>query len=175
MRKKNQAGRGKGRGNMYLSKSGYYVLSVTINGTRHRKWTGTKSKSAASAQLAQFVADVTALADNQPSTDGYCYVAYETVHNRYKIGHSVRPQGRVMDVRCIAIADLELKAVIPGGRAMENVLHVVLEDAKIEGEWFSSTGALRRLIAEYPPPSVPVPEKPTEALAQAELWTREGG
>jgi hypothetical protein len=80
-----------------------------------------------------------------------------------------------MDVRCIAIADLELKAVIPGGRAMENVLHVVLEDAKIEGEWFSSTGALRRLIAEYPPPSVPVPEKPTEALAQAELWTREGG
>ena len=66
-------------------------------------------------------------------------------HGRIKVGHSVKPEKRLSELRNATPEKLTLVRRFPcdPGRAFERLVHELLKPWKMRGEWFScETGAV---------------------------------
>lgn len=71
-----------------------------------------------------------------------------TKHREYvKIGVSKDPDHRLYELQCATPDDLELCACIHGGSEIERLLHSVLKDHCVRGEWFHLRSQVTSLIA----------------------------
>lgn len=60
-----------------------------------------------------------------------------------KIGYAKHPEGRLVDLRVGCPWPLEIFALLPGGRDVEQVLHLKFREYRMQGEWFRNEGEVR--------------------------------
>ena len=80
--------------------------------------------------------------------------------NAVKIGSSIEPHQRLVELQAYCPLLLTLEAVLPGGREEEQTFHRRFEDERIRGEWFTITEMMELIIAANP--AGPRPEKPVQ-------------
>lgn len=67
---------------------------------------------------------------------GFVYFARAGDSGPIKIGWSKNPRRRIADLQTGASGRLKLLAVLCADRSLEELLHVLIEDRRIAGEWF---------------------------------------
>lgn len=80
----------------------------------------------------------------EPATQ-HLYVM-QNEHGCIKIGRSVDPWQRRLNLRQTEHCKVELIAVSEGGGEDEEAIHIELDDFRLEGEWFDGTDAARAAI-----------------------------
>lgn len=60
-----------------------------------------------------------------------------------KIGHAKYPEGRLGDLQVGCPWPLEIVALLPGGRVVEQILHLKFRRQRMLGEWFRNEGEVR--------------------------------
>src|SRR5687768_8375875 len=63
-----------------------------------------------------------------------------------KIGFSDLPDRRVITVKSKHSQDVDVLAVIDGGRPVERMLHKQLEADRVRGEWFRPTDSVLQIV-----------------------------
>ncbi|QIG75050.1 hypothetical protein EVC14_052 [Rhizobium phage RHph_I3_18] len=80
-----------------------------------------------------------------------------------KIGFSDQPERRVSTIKYQEEKNVEILAVIDGGRTVERMLHSQLEGDRVSGEWFEPTERVLELVKSAQ--SVAMPKRGGEAHA----------
>lgn len=65
-----------------------------------------------------------------------------------KIGYSKDPEKRLTILQTASSARLRLLAKLRGGARVEKILHEVLDEERVFGEWFAPSPRLLRFIAD---------------------------
>lgn len=80
----------------------------------------------------------------------FVYFAQAFTGGPIKIGISVSPAQRIKALNTGAATPLDLIVAIPGGRAIEEVLHRLFAGGRLHGEWFSEeTPGLAEVIEVF--------------------------
>lgn len=135
----------------------WYVYLGKIDGRHLYRSTGCRDRTAALAAAAQMEREVRGKANVETvpvaeiryggTAAAYVYFV-EGPGGAIKIGCTRNVKVRIESLQTSSPQKLKLLAVIPGGRQLESAMHAAFDDARVEGEWFRSTTALRALIAE---------------------------
>jgi hypothetical protein len=78
---------------------------------------------------------------------GYIYFIRNETTGHIKVGYSIHPKKRLVDLRREAQAPLTLLATVASHRYIETPLHHVLKDTRHHGEWFTPSPLLDACIA----------------------------
>lgn len=66
--------------------------------------------------------------------------------NLIKIGRSINPERRLVQLRLLSPVDLKIIGAVPGGPAEECLIHSGLDFLRSHGEWFHGTPMLMKFI-----------------------------
>lgn len=80
----------------------------------------------------------------------YLYFAESTTPPLIKIGTTNHPEDRLNDLAAGALQDLTVRAVVLGGRRMEQHLHEHWRHIRSHREWFHKTPELDRFVDGVP-------------------------
>lgn len=70
--------------------------------------------------------------------------------NSVKIGNSLEPHARLLEIQWGCPLELRLEAVLPGGHEEEFALHARFADVRLRGEWFAINEIIEAIIAANP-------------------------
>jgi hypothetical protein len=85
-------------------------------------------------------------AEESPDFDRVYFI--EGPHGNIKIGHSRNIELRMMSLQAANPGKLRLLLDLPGGAALEGLLHIHFREHRLSGEWFSPVPDLMALIAD---------------------------
>ena len=76
------------------------------------------------------------------------YIYFAKIKNKeiIKIGYSINPKKRIIDMNTAMPLDIEILAVIKGSRKTEKWLHKLLQKYNIKGEWFEYNDSVKQII-----------------------------
>jgi hypothetical protein len=90
-----------------------------------------------------------------------------------KIGWAVNPRQRLATLQTGSPGELELVAVLDGGRETETQMHQKFKHLQERGEWFRCEGDLAKFLGGLPP--LPAKDaRPREVLGGPHEWTGSG-
>jgi Meiotically up-regulated gene 113 len=83
---------------------------------------------------------------NIEEPNGYVYFLARPSNGSVKIGFSILPERRLMELQTGSDEALELLAYIPGTIALEQKFHRILRSSRLSGEWFAQGERLANLL-----------------------------